>query len=165
MKKIIFAGGCFWGVEAYFKQLEGVVTTKVGYIDGDRENPTYEEVCNGTTNHAEAVEIFYDSITLDKLLEHYFRIIDPTAIDRQGPDVGKQYRTGIYFSKLADLDIIIKYIKEEQKKYDDPIAVEVRPESAFYLAETYHQDYLDKNPSGYCHVNLDLATDDEKKVK
>lgn len=165
MKKIIFAGGCFWGVEAYFNQLKGVVSTRVGYIDGNKDNPSYEEVCNGTANHAEAVEIFYNGIELEELLDHYFRIIDPTAIDRQGPDVGRQYRTGIYFSKLSDLEIIVKYIKDEQKKYDDPIAVEVKPESAFYLAENYHQDYLEKNPGGYCHIDLGLATADEKKVK
>ncbi len=165
MKKIIFAGGCFWGVEAYFKQLKGVVATKVGYIDGNKSKPTYEEVCDHIATHAEAVEIFYTGVSLEDMLDHYFRIIDPTAVDRQGPDVGKQYRTGIYFSKLSDLDIIIKYIKEEQKKYDDVIAVEVKPESMFYLAESYHQDYLEKNPGGYCHVNLDLAKPDEKKVE
>lgn len=164
MKKIIFAGGCFWGVEAYFKQLKGVVATKVGYIDGNKAHPTYEEVCDNVATHAEAVEIFYQGITLEELLDHYFRIIDPTAVDRQGPDVGKQYRTGIYFSKLADLDLIINYIKNEQKKYDEPIAVEVKPESMFYLAEEYHQEYLDKNPGGYCHVDLDLARPEEKKV-
>ena len=164
MKKIIFAGGCFWGVEAYFKQLKGVVETKVGYIDGNKSHPTYEEVCNNTATHAEAVEIFYNDITLKELLNHYFRIIDPIAVDRQGPDVGIQYRTGIYFSKLSDLDLIIEYIKEEQKKYDDPIAVEVKPESMFYLAETNHQDYLEKNPGGYCHVDMGLALPKEKKV-
>lgn len=163
MKKIIFAGGCFWGVEAYFKQLKGVVATKVGYIDGNKSNPTYEEVCNHSATHAEAVEIFFTG-SLESMLEQYFRIIDPVAIDRQGNDIGKQYRTGIYFSKLSDLEIIVEYIKKEQKKYDDIIAVEVKPESMFYLAETHHQDYLEKNPSGYCHINMDLAKPDEKKV-
>jgi len=165
MKKIIFAGGCFWGVEAYFKQLKGVINTSTGYIDGEYDNPSYEEVCSGMATHAEAVEIFYNlnEITLIDLLEHYFRIIDPTVKDRQGPDVGPQYRTGIYFRGLEDLDVIIKFIKEEQKKYDDPIVVEVKNESNFSKAEEYHQDYLEKNPSGYCHVNLNLAKPEEKK--
>ncbi len=164
MKKIILAGGCFWGVEEYFKQLKGVVATKVGYIDGNKSNPTYDEVCSHVATHAEAVEIFYTGITLEEMLDQYFRIIDPTAVDRQGADEGIQYRTGIYFSKISDLETIIKYIKNVQKKYDKPIAVEVKPESMFYLAEEFHQDYLEKNPGGYCHIDMSLAKPEEKKV-
>jgi methionine-S-sulfoxide reductase len=163
MNKIIFAGGCFWGVEAYFKQLKGVISTKVGYIDGNKSNPTYEEVCDHIATHAEAVEISYEGISLEELLDHYFRIIDPTAVDRQGPDTGRQYRTGIYYSNESDLNIINQYIKEEQKKYDELIAVEVKQDNEFYSAETYHQDYLEKNPGGYCHIHLDLAKPNEKK--
>ncbi|XMB66406.1 peptide-methionine (S)-S-oxide reductase MsrA [Mycoplasmatota bacterium zrk1] len=165
MKKIIFAGGCFWGVEAYFKQLIGVIETSVGYVDGDYENPSYDEVCSGMATHAEAVEIFYDDnvISLNQLLEHLFRIIDPTSINKQGPDSGHQYRTGIYFRGLDTLETIISFVKEEQKKYDDTIVVEVKAESHFSKAEESHQDYLTKNPGGYCHVDLNLATDDEKK--
>ncbi|XMB87349.1 peptide-methionine (S)-S-oxide reductase MsrA [Mycoplasmatota bacterium WC44] len=165
MKKIILAGGCFWGVEAYFKQLKGILTTKVGYIDGEYNDPSYDEVCSGMATHAEAVEIFYDDtiITLPELLEHYFRIINPTSINRQGADEGHQYRTGIYFRGMEDLKIIIDFIKEEQKKYDEIIVVEVKTESYFSAAEEQHQDYLSKNPNGYCHVNLSLIDESEKK--
>lgn len=165
MKKIIFAGGCFWGIEAYFKQLKGVLSTKVGYIDGEYNNPSYEEVCSGIATHAEAVEIFYNekTITLLELLNQFFRIIDPTSINKQGPDEGHQYRSGIYFRGLEDLGVIIGFVKEEQKKYDDIIAVEVKTESNFSSAEEYHQGYLMKNPGGYCHVDLSLAKDSEKK--
>ena len=99
MKEIIIAGGCFWGVEAYFQRLNGVIKTEVGYTDGVSENPTYKEVCSGTTNHAEACKIIYDEniITLKKILEHFFRIIDPTSVNKQGNDRGVQYRTGVYY--------------------------------------------------------------------
>lgn len=163
MNKIILAGGCFWGVEAYFQQLKGVMSTKVGYIDGNIDNPTYEDVCSHRATHAEAVEIYYQNMKLEEILDHYFRIIDPTTINRQGPDVGTQYRTGIYFNKISDLGRIINFIKEKQKEYKEPIVVELRPESKFYDAEEYHQEYLMKNPGGYCHIDLGLAREEEKK--
>lgn len=154
MKSIVFAGGCFWGVEAYFKQLEGVTDTEVGYINGDSET-TYEEVCNGS-GHAEAVYILYDEeiISLKKLLDHLFNIIDPTSINKQGNDKGIQYRTGIYNYLPEQLSFIKNYIKISQENYDKPIVIELETNLQFFNAETYHQDYLAKNKGGYCHVDL-----------
>ena len=164
MKKIVLAGGCFWGVDAYFSQLKGVENTIVGYANGKIENPTYEEVKTGTTDFVEAVEITYnEDITLMKILEHLFRFIDPTLINQQGNDVGSQYRTGIYYIETGDKKIALEFIANEQKKYAKPIMVEVLPLINFYEAEAYHQKYLDKNPSGYCHVNLNLIKSSEKK--
>ncbi|WP_162164024.1 peptide-methionine (S)-S-oxide reductase MsrA [Acholeplasma hippikon] len=165
MKKIILAGGCFWGVEAYFKQIKGVLDTSCGYANGNKENPTYREVCDGVATHAEAVEILYDEneTNLDKIFEHFFRIIDPTTLNRQGHDVGVQYRSGIYYLDEETKEKAIEYINKEQAKYDKKIVVSVEPLTNYYLAEAYHQDYLDKNPTGYCHVDLSLAKEDEKK--
>lgn len=165
MKKITLAGGCFWGVEAYFAQLKGVINTRVGYANGIIENPTYELVKTGTTNFVEAVEIDYDEniITLETLLSHLFRFIDPTSINRQGNDFGTQYRTGIYYTDLSDKEVSEVFLNKEQKNYQLPIAVEVKPLNNFYEAEEYHQKYLDKNPGGYCHVNLNLIKQEEKK--
>ncbi len=154
MKSIILGGGCFWGVEAYFKQLNGVIDTEVGYINGEGETD-YKEVCAGS-GHAEAVLIHYDEelISLKKILDHFFNIIDPTTINKQGPDVGVQYRTGIYNYTTEQLPFIENYINVRQKEYIKPIRVEVVTDLTFYPAEDYHQDYLDKNKNGYCHVNL-----------
>jgi peptide-methionine (S)-S-oxide reductase len=163
MNKIILAGGCFWGVEAYFAQLKGVISTRVGYIDGNKANPTYEEVCYGIANHAEAVEIYYDDLALELILDHYFRIIDPTSVNKQGNDRGVQYRTGIYTSKVEELQKIATWITSKQAEYDKPIVVQLKPESPFYEAESYHQKYLDKNPNGYCHIDLGLARPSERK--
>ncbi len=159
MKKIWLAGGCFWGVEAYFQQLKGVAGTNVGYGQGQMKNPTYQQVCSGTTGHTEVCEVTYheEVISLRKLLEHFFRIIDPVTLNRQGPDQGTQYRSGVYYSDEMDKECILKFIKEQQSFYLEPIVVEVEPVNNFYLAEAYHQDYLQKNPNGYCHVNLRLA--------
>lgn len=157
MKKIVLAGGCFWGVEAYFARINGVLETQVGYANGTKENPTYQEVCTGQTGHAEVCEIVYDEsvVSLTHLLERLWRIIDPTLIDRQGGDIGNQYRTGIYYIDAADLAVIETSVTEESKKYKLPIQTEVLPLGSFYAAEDYHQKYLDKNPNGYCHINLD----------
>ncbi len=165
MKEITFAGGCFWGVEAYFKQLRGVVDTSVGYANGNKENPSYREVCDGIATHAEAVYIKYEEneISLFQLFEHFFRIIDPTTMNRQGHDIGVQYRSGIYYHDLDTKEQALQYIAEEQKKYSKKIVVALEPLKNYYLAENYHQDYLDKNPGGYCHVDLNLAKEDEKK--
>lgn len=155
MATIVFAGGCFWGVEAYFKQVEGICDTTVGYIDGQKASPTYEEVCSGS-GHAEAVKITYDQdkITLSKLLSHLFNIIDPTLFNRQGPDIGAQYRSGIYNYTTAQKREIDTFIKKVKAKYQKPLQLTFKTDMPFYIAEPYHQDYLDKNPSGYCHVNL-----------
>ena len=154
MKSIVFAGGCFWGVEAYFKMLEGVNDTEVGYINGPGET-TYKEVCAGS-GHTEAVLLHYDEekISLKKLLDHFFNIIDPTSVNKQGPDRGIQYRTGVYNYLPEQLPFIENYFNIRQKEYNKPIVVETLDNLTFYPAEEYHQDYLDKNKNGYCHVDL-----------
>lgn len=159
IKKIYFAGGCFWGVQAYFSLLEGVIATTTGYANGNKENPTYEEVCTGETDFAETVMVEYDSntIALDILLDHFFGIINPTSLNRQGNDIGTQYRTGIYYIDEADREQIIMKIDAEQRKYPNKIQTEVGKLKNFYEAEEYHQDYLDKNPLGYCHIDLSKA--------
>jgi methionine-S-sulfoxide reductase len=156
LKEIYFAGGCFWGVEEYFSRIDGVVETKVGYANGIKENPTYEEVCTGTTRHAETVYIRYDEsvISLEELLTKFFNIIDPTSLNRQGGDIGNQYRTGIYYVDDNDKDVITNYIEKIRNNYKQKIVTEVSPLNCFYLAEEYHQKYLKKNPNGYCHIDL-----------
>ncbi|WP_430884599.1 peptide-methionine (S)-S-oxide reductase MsrA [Fusibacter sp. JL216-2] len=156
MKTIVIAGGCFWGVQAYYAQLDGVLETEVGYANGKTENPTYEDVCSHLTGHAEVVKVKYDPeiISLEDLLERFFRIVDPTAWNRQGPDIGDQYRNGIYFTHPEDQALINAYIDKQKPKYSDLIVTEVEPLKAYYKAEEYHQDYLKKNPNGYCHINL-----------
>ena len=156
MKEIVLAGGCFWGVEEYMSRIPGVIETKVGYTNGTTENPTYEQVCNGTTGHGEAVKVKFDEniISLEELLNKFWHIIDPTLKNRQGPDIGSQYRTGIYYIDKGDLDIIEKTYVQQQEKYEDDIVTEVEPLKVFYDAEEYHQKYLKKNPGGYCHIDL-----------
>jgi len=157
MKEIVLAGGCFWGVEEYMSRIDGVVDTKVGYANGRKKAPTYDEVCTGTTGHAEVSYIKYDEniVSLEQLLYRFWKIINPTLLNQQGPDVGHQYRTGIYYIDEKDLLIIEKTLKEEQRKYSDPIATEIKPLFSFYAAEEEHQKYLKKNPGGYCHIDLD----------
>nr|WP_288916482.1 peptide-methionine (R)-S-oxide reductase MsrB [uncultured Lachnoanaerobaculum sp.] len=159
MNTIYLAGGCFWGVEGYFKRIEGVKGTTCGYANGRTENPSYEDVCRHDTGHAETVKVDFDDevISLEDLLIYYFRIIDPVSVNKQGNDVGTQYRTGIYYTDESQLPVIKAAIEREQRKYNEKIAVEVLPIENFYSAEEYHQDYLDKNPNGYCHINLSLA--------
>ena len=158
MKEIYLAGGCFWGTEHYFKQIDGIKATEVGYANGISKNPTYEEVCTNKTQFAETVHIQYDAsvVSLEFLLNLYFLAIDPTSLNQQGHDRGTQYRTGIYYTDEADLPTIRKVMEEQQKKLASPIAVEVKPLINFYQAEEYHQDYLDKNPTGYCHLPQSL---------
>lgn len=154
LREIYLAGGCFWGTEHYFKQIDGVVETEVGYANGITENPTYQEVCTDKTQFAETVRVEYDPEVVDLhfLLDMYFMAIDPTALNRQGHDEGTQYRTGIYYTDPADLSIVRAVMSEQQQKIAAPIVVEVKPLKNFYKAEEYHQDYLDKNPNGYCHL-------------
>ncbi len=158
LKEIYLAGGCFWGTEHYFKMIKGVLATEVGYANSIKENPSYEEVCSGKTMAAEAVYIRYDSsvISLEMLLDMYFVSIDPTSVNKQGHDVGLQYRTGIYYTDDNDLSVINDVISKQQNNYDEEIVVEVMPLENFYEAEEYHQDYLDKNPNGYCHLPIEL---------
>lgn len=156
LKEIWLAGGCFWGVEAYMARINGVVDAISGYANGKTENPSYKDVCYGNTGHAETVHVFYDpeTVNLKTILVFFFRIIDPTVLNRQGNDTGSQYRTGIYYRNSGDLEIIREVVKEEQNKYDKPIVTEILPLTGFYPAEDYHQNYLEKNPHGYCHVDF-----------
>ena len=167
MKTIVFAGGCFWGVEAYFKLIDGVTNTQVGYANGHKDNPTYEEVCQHATGHAEACQITYDPsrITLAALLTAFWRIVDPTVLNRQGHDVGDQYRTGIYYEDTGEFKIIKSSLQEEQKKYKKVIVTQVEPLIRFWDAETMHQDYLDKHPNGYCHIPIAALKKEFKKAK
>jgi len=156
MKTIIVAGGCFWGVEAYMSKINGIIETKVGYANGKKQDPTYDEVCLGESGHAEACLITYNEaiISLEKVLNKFWGIIDPTVLNMQGPDIGHQYRSGIYYNHKKDLEIILRTKNEVQSKYDKSIVTEILPLSCFYDAEDYHQKYLQKNPGGYCHINL-----------
>lgn len=158
IKEVYLAGGCFWGVEAYFSHIDGVLDTISGYANGKTSDPTYEQVLHDNTGHAEAVKIIYDSsqISLNTIFRHYFRIVDPTSFNRQGNDIGTQYRTGIYTISENDKNIATLAINKLQKKYDKPIVIENESLKNFYLAEEYHQEYLEKNPAGYCHVDLGL---------
>ena len=153
-KEIYLAGGCFWGTEHYFKLIEGVRETEVGFANGHTARPTYKEVYTDRTGYAETVRVRYnpDVVSLGFLLRMFFKAIDPTSLNRQGHDVGTRYRTGVYYSDPEDLPIIEKVFAEEQKNYQQPLAVEKMPLENFYTAEEYHQDYLDKNPAGYCHL-------------
>ena len=156
LKDIYLAGGCFWGVEAYIARIYGVAQVTSGYANGRTENPTYEDVCQRGSGHAETVHVRYDPrrLPLEKLLGIYFGIIDPTVQNRQGPDVGAQYRTGIYYVDSQDVPVIEAVVAAEASKYDRPIVTEVMPLIHFYAAEDYHQEYLEKNPGGYCHVDF-----------
>lgn len=160
-KDIYLAGGCFWGLEAYFKRIKGVISVESGYANGKTENPTYEDVCHRNTGHAEAIKLTYnaDTISLTDILRHFFRVVDPTTLNRQGNDVGTQYRSGIYYTNPADKDTIEAIIKAEQGRYNRRIVVEIEPLQHFFRAEEYHQQYLEKNPNGYCHINLQRAAE------
>lgn len=155
MSEIYLAGGCFWGMEQYLSAIHGVQATRVGYANGTTENPTYEAVCYQNTGHAETVHVVYDAtiIPLEFLLELYYEAVDPVSINRQGGDTGTQYRTGIYYVNENDRRIIERSISRLQKRYHEPIAIEVAPLRQFFPAEDYHQKYLDKNPGGYCHID------------
>lgn len=155
MKKTIYlAGGCFWGVEKYISLIPGVMKTEVGYANGNTERPTYEQVCCHNTGHAETVKVVYDDslLPLRELLSRFFEVIDPTSLNKQGNDVGKQYRTGIYFTHPEDNAVIQEALVNLQAKYHKSIAVEAAPLDNYHSAEDYHQEYLNKNPGGYCHI-------------
>ena len=154
-KKIYLAGGCFWGTDHLFSIVDGVVKTAAGYANSKVAYPSYEEVCTGRTGAAETVEVVYDDtkVGLTDLLSIYFRSIDPTTLNRQGNDIGTQYRTGIYYTDPADLPAIEAFVAAVQRRHTEPLAVEVGPLVNFYPAELYHQEYLYKNPQGYCHVD------------
>ena len=156
MKEIYFAGGCFWGTEHYIGSFEGVTETMAGYANGDLASPSYQQVYTDRTGHVECVKVLYDSsiTSLATLCRLFFRSIDPLSTNRQGNDCGTRYRTGIYWTDEADRAEVGKVYEEIQQAYGEPLAVETGPLKCFYPAEDYHQDYLIKNPEGYCHLSL-----------
>ena len=158
LKDIYLAGGCFWGAEHFFKQIEGVAFTEVGFANGNTPDPTSKEVYTDTTGYAETVHIRYDNekVGLKFLLRMFFKAIDPTSLNKQGEDEGTRYRTGIYYVDPADLPAIRTVFDEVQRTLAAPVVVEVELLRNFFRAEDYHQDYLDKNPDGYCHLPLEL---------
>ena len=155
---IYLAGGCFWGVEEYFSRVAGVTDAVSGYANGRGETTQYELI--GQTGHAETVHVTYDAnqISLKEILLHYFRIINPISKNKQGNDVGTQYRTGVYYKDDQDLEVINQVFEQVAQKYDQPLAVEKETLRNFIVAEDYHQDYLQKNPNGYCHINVNQAS-------
>ncbi len=156
---IYFAGGCFWGVEKFFRQFEGVLRTETGYANGPDAAPTYKEVCQ-SSGHAETVRVEYDPdvISLTALTEAFFTVIDPLSVNRQGEDSGVQYRTGIYYTDNAQREEIERVYKAQEEKVGAKLAVELLPLQNFFAAEEYHQKYLDKNPGGYCHIPKKMFT-------
>lgn len=158
IKTIYLAGGCFWGTAHLFSLVPGVMSTVAGYANSIVPEPSYKLVCTGTTNAAETVEVVYDDseIGLTDLLTLYFKSIDPLSLNRQGGDVGTQYRTGIYYTSEEDAPVVEAMLATLQRRHKEPIAIEYGPLQNFYPAEDYHQEYLYKNPDGYCHVNPSL---------
>ncbi len=153
------AGGCFWCIEAAFEELAGVESVTSGYAGGHVEDPSYEAVCRGETGHAEVVQVEYDPavITYEDLLEVFFTIHDPTQLNRQGPDVGTQYRSAVFYHDDTQRETVETYVEalEASGSYDDPVVTEIEPLEVFYPAEDYHQDYFEKNPDqGYCRINV-----------
>ena len=153
MKTIYLAGGCFWGMQKFFDQFEGVIQTEVGYANGPDAAPSYQDVCKNS-GHAETLLIKYDesAISLAELLKFYFMVIDPLSVNRQGEDSGIQYRTGIYYTEEEQLPEIQSVYAAEEEKAGAKLAVELMPLKNFFPAEEYHQKYLEKNPKGYCHI-------------
>lgn len=155
MQQAIFAAGCFWGVQYYFDQVPGVTGTTVGYTGGTIEDPTYEDVCSHTTGHAEAVLLEFDAdkVSYETLVRQFFRMHDPTQLNRQGPDVGDNYRSAIFYVTDEQKEIAEKVLEELQPKYGQPIVTEITPAGPFYRAEDYHQKYTEKTGRGMCHVD------------
>jgi methionine-S-sulfoxide reductase len=154
MEKAVFAAGCFWGVQSYFDQVPGVTKTVVGYTGGHTENPTYEEVCTHTTGHAEAVEVGFDpnQVSYETLVRQFFRMHDPTQLNRQGPDIGDSYRSTIFYHDDEQRKIAERIMKECQADFDQPIVTQIEPAGPFYLAEDYHQKFTEKTGRGACHI-------------
>jgi peptide methionine sulfoxide reductase msrA/msrB len=164
LQTIYLAGGCFWGIEAYVSRIYGVQNVTVGYANGTGANPTYDDVVQGDRGFAETAEVKYDPdrLPLTDLLTDFFKVINPTSVNKQGNDVGINYRTGIYYSQDSDLSVINAVVAKQQLKYTKKIVTEVLPLTNYYLAEDYHQDYLEKNPDGYCHVDLTILDEPVK---
>lgn len=158
MEKATFGAGCFWGVEAAFRNVEGVISTSVGYLGGTLSNPTYEKVCSGRTGHAEVVEVLYDpaKVSYNELLALFWELHDPTQLNRQGPDVGTQYRSAVFYH-TPEQEQLARESKEQLENagvYKRPIVTEITPASAFYKAEDYHQQYLEKRGLASCHTGI-----------
>lgn len=154
MKKAIFAAGCFWGVQYYFDQIPGVIQTTAGYTGGHTKNPTYEQVCSHTTGHAEAVLVGFDPdlIQYETLVKHFFRMHDPTQLNRQGPDVGDSYRSAIFYFDNDQKTVAETVKKQTQTNWEKPIVTQINPATTFYNAEDYHQKFTEKTGRGMCHV-------------
>jgi peptide-methionine (S)-S-oxide reductase len=154
--KATFGAGCFWGVEAAYRQIPGVLSTAVGYLGGTLNNPTYHDVCSGRTGHAEVVQVEYDPsrITYDDLLTVFWENHDPTTLNRQGPDIGTQYRSAIFYHDDQQKEAAIKSKEERERsgRYRRPIVTEITPATEFYMAEDYHQQYLEKRGLSSCHI-------------
>ena len=160
MQSIYFAGGCFWGTEHFFKQIEGVVQTQTGFANGRDElpAPTYEQVYTDTTGYAETVFVQFDEqkVSLAFLVRMFFAAVDPLSLNRQGHDTGTRYRTGVYYVSEEQKAVIEAVFAEEQAKYTEPVQVELQPLRNYYPADEYHQNYLTKHPDGYCHLPFEL---------
>ena len=154
--KATFGAGCFWGVEAAYRQIPGVTSTAVGYLGGTLENPSYYDVCTGRTGHAEVVEVTYDPLrlTYDDLLTVFWENHDPTTLNRQGPDIGTQYRSAIFYHDEEQKEAAIRSKEERERsgRYRRPIVTEITPATEFYVAEDYHQQYLEKRGLSSCHI-------------
>lgn len=159
----IFAAGCFWGVEEYFSRVQGVIKSESGYTGGTKKNPTYDEVCTGKTGHAESVRVTFDPkvVSYERLLQHFWEMHDPTSLNKQGNDMGSQYRSAIFYTNPQQERTAKASLERLEKsgKYSQKIVTDILPAKEFYLAEEYHQDYLKKNPHGYCHIDLRKTTD------
>ena len=155
---IYLAGGCFWGMQKYLKLIKGVLATEVGFANGHTERPSYKDVYTDATGHAETVRVEYDNEALDlkDLVRFFFKAIDPLSVNRQGEDCGTRYRTGVYYTEDAEKKPIMEIFEEVSKEFGAPLAVECCPLECYWSAEEYHQDYLDKNPQGYCHLRQEL---------
>lgn len=157
LKTIYLAGGCFWGTDAYMARVLGVAATESGYANGNTPLPvTYEEVCTETTGYAEAVKVVYDKtrVTLEEILEEFFSITNPTTLNKQANDVGTRYRSGVYYIDETDIPVIQTAIDKVQMRFSEPIVTTIEPLASYQAAEEYHQNYLEKNPDGYCHVQF-----------
>ena len=167
LREIYLAGGCFWGVAEYFSRIAGVLETECGYANGSLADPSYEDVCTDETGHAETVRVAYDpdEVTLATLLAQYFKVIDPTVANRQGNDIGTQYRTGVYYADEADLPVVEQAFADARAANASPVVTELAPLASFWPAEDYHQDDLKKNPGGYCHVDFSSLADVRTKER
>lgn len=164
-QKALFAGGCFWGVQYYFDQVPGVVKTAVGYTGGHTENPTYDEICTHTTGHAEATLIEFDpaQVNYRTLLAQFFRMHDPTQLNRQGPDIGDNYRSAIFYFDQEQRKEAVQARNQKQADIDQPVVTQIEPAGPFYKAEEYHQKFAEKTGIGMCHIPYAPVAPDSAK--